>query len=107
MNAYIGLSFDQRAGEFGFRPARSGDGCYFWSAGRGWGEIEFSGLTATNRVKGGELLISRLGLPTLLGHASIDAMPVRRDGAIVLLGSLRKFGAGDELVVGVDALGAT
>ena len=47
LNAYIGLSFDQRAGEIGFRPVRSGDGCYFWSAGRGWGEIEFSGLTAT------------------------------------------------------------
>ena len=107
LNAYIGLSFDQRAGEIGFRPARSGDGCYFWSAGRGWGEIEFSGLTATIRVKGGELLISRLGLPTLPGHATIDgnAREARRRHRVAR--RLAKAGAGDELVVGVDALGAT
>jgi len=106
VNAYIGLSFDQRIGEIGFRPARKGDGVYFWSAGRGWGEIEFRGPRATLRVKGGELLVSRLGLPTLPGRATIDGRPAERDGAVVLLGAHRRFGPGDRLVIGADARGA-
>src|ERR1700719_170905 len=35
INAYSGLSFDQRREEIGFKPARTDDGVYFWSAGRG------------------------------------------------------------------------
>ena len=46
LNAFIGLTFDQRAGEIGFAPARAGDAVYFWSAGRGWGEIAFRGGSA-------------------------------------------------------------
>ena len=47
INAYSGLTFDQRCGEIGFRPARAGDGVYFWSAGRGWGVVELKGSTVT------------------------------------------------------------
>ena len=47
VNAYSGLSFDQRCGEIGFRPARAGDGVYFWSAGRGWGVVGLKGSTLT------------------------------------------------------------
>jgi non-lysosomal glucosylceramidase len=105
LNAYIGLTFDQRAFEIGFRPARSGDGVYFWSAGRGWGEIEFSGLTAALRVKGGELLVSRVHLPTLTGRCQIDGSHAERDGDVVLLGSRRKFGVGDSFVIGAERIG--
>ena len=82
LNAYIGLSFDQRAGEIGLSPARPGDAVYFWSAGRGWGEVSFRGRTAILSVHGGELTISRLSLPTLPGPATVDGGPVRRGTAM-------------------------
>ena len=44
VNAFLGLTFDQRKGEIGFHPAAAGDAVYFWSAGRGWGEIALPGL---------------------------------------------------------------
>ena len=44
---------------------RDEDAAYSWSAGRGRGEIEFRGATATLSVKGGELAVSRLRLPSL------------------------------------------
>ena len=58
----------------GFRPARSGDGVYFWSAGRGWGEVAFRSGTVVLTVKGGELAVSRIRLPTLPGAA----LPITR-----------------------------
>ena len=67
VNAYSGLTFDQRSGEIGFKPARAGDGLYFWSAGRGWGTVELKGSNVTLTVKGGELVVSRLRLPGLPG----------------------------------------
>jgi hypothetical protein len=106
VNAWLGLSFDQRRGEIGFRPARPGDGAYFWSAGRGWGEIVFRGAGAVLSVKGGELAVSALLLPTLPGRAMIDGRTVERDGEAVLLGATRKLDAGDFLTIEVDASGA-
>ena len=106
LNAYLGLSFDQRVDEIGFKPARSGDATYFWSAGRGWGEIEFRGVEAILSVKGGELAVSRMRLPTLPGPATVDARPVERDGDVVLLGGRRRLGPGEWIVVGADERGA-
>jgi non-lysosomal glucosylceramidase len=105
LNAYIGLTFDQRADEIGFSPARAGDAVYFWSAGRGWGEIEFSGRSAFLSVRGGELAVSRLRLPTLPGRVTIDGRPVGRDGEVVLLGERRMLRPGQQIVVGADERG--
>ena len=107
VNAYSGLSFDQRREEIGFSPARTGDGVYFWSAGRGWGVVELQGLTATLLVKGGELAISRLRLPGLAGPAHRQGQARERDGNVVLLGGRQTLMAGDRLVVGVDTYGDT
>jgi non-lysosomal glucosylceramidase len=106
VNAYSGLSFDQRRGEIGFRPARGGDAVYFWSAGRGWGEIAFLGSEATLSVLGGELEIAAVLLPTLPGRARVDGRIVERDGDAILLGGRRIMKAGNRLIVGVEARGA-
>jgi len=105
LNAYIGLTFDQRADEVGFKPARAGDAVYFWSAGRGWGEIEFRGRSAILSVRGGELAVSRLRLPTLPGRVTIDARPVERDGDVILIGERRTLRPGQHIVVGADERG--
>jgi non-lysosomal glucosylceramidase len=105
LNAYTGLTFDQRADEIGFKPARAGDAVYFWSAGRGWGEIEFRGRSAILSVRGGELAVSRLRLPTLPGRVTIDGRPVERDGEVILLGERRVLRPGQHIVVGADERG--
>jgi non-lysosomal glucosylceramidase len=102
LNAFIGLTFDQRAGEIGFAPARPGDAVYFWSAGRGWGEIAFCGGSALLTVKGGELKVSRLRLPTLAGRLSVDGRPADREGAVVLLGEERTLASGERIVIGAE-----
>ncbi len=107
INAFSGLSFDQRSGEIGFRPARPGDGIYFWSAGRGWGVVELKGSTMTLTVKGGELLISRLRLPELPGVATVNGRSTERSGDVIILGRPRKLQAGDSLVAELDAYGQT
>jgi uncharacterized protein (DUF608 family) len=106
VNAYIGLSFDQRRGEIGFRPAHSGDATYFWSAGRGWGEFSWRAGVATLSVKGGELEISALALPTWPGRATVDGKAVVREGDAIRLGGRRKLLSGERLVVEVEARGA-
>jgi uncharacterized protein (DUF608 family) len=105
VNAYIGLFFDQRRGEIGFRPARAGDGIYFWSVGKGWGVVELKGSTVTLTVKGGELAVSKLRLPSFPGAAVVDGQTAQRDGALILLGKERTLRAGDRLVVEIDAYG--
>jgi hypothetical protein len=105
INAYSGLSFDQRCGEIGFRPASTGDGVYFWSAGRGWGVVELKGPTLTLTVKGGELVVSKLRLPGLPGAVTVDGRAAERSGDLILLGRHHALQAGDRLVVGVDAYG--
>jgi non-lysosomal glucosylceramidase len=105
VNAYSGLSFDQRCDEIGFSPAATGDGVYFWSAGRGWGTVELKGSTVTLTVKGGQLAVSRLRLPRLSGSPSVDGRATERDGDVILLGRRHTLQAGDRLVVGVDANG--
>jgi hypothetical protein len=105
INAYSGLSFDQRSGEIGFRPARAGDGSYFWSAGRGWGVVEIQRSTVTLTVKGGELAVSRLRLPGLLGTVTVQGQVAERSGDVILLGHQRILQAGDRLVAGVDTYG--
>jgi hypothetical protein len=107
LNAWSGLSFDQRNDEIGFRPARAQDATYFWSAGRGWGEIEFRDRSATLTVRGGELAVSRLRLPTLPGRVTIDGMPAERDRDVVQLGARHVLGAGKQLVIGADERGAS
>jgi uncharacterized protein (DUF608 family) len=105
VNAWTGILFDQRKEEIGFRPAQGGDGVYFWSAGRGWGEVAFRGPTVTLTVKGGELAVSRVRLPAHAGTASVDGRAAAREGDAVLLGSLRRLKPGEQLVIGVDARG--
>jgi non-lysosomal glucosylceramidase len=105
VNAYSGLSFDQRRDEIGFSPAGTGDGVYFWSAGRGWGTVELKGFTMTLTVKGGELAVSRLRLPRLPGSPNVEGRAAEREGDVILLGRRRTLQAGDRLVVGVDANG--
>jgi len=105
VNAFSGLTFDQRKGEIGFCPARSGDGKYFWSAGRGWGEVAFRGASVTLVVLGGELSLARLALPNICGPATVDGCPLGRDGSAILLGRTRTLGAGQRLVVSVDTPG--
>ena len=100
VNAYIGLSFDQRRGEIGFKPAKPGAATYFWSAGRGWGEISFAGRGATLIVKGGELTLSRLSLPSLPGSVTVDGKPAKRDGATIMLDASRTLKPGERIVVG-------
>jgi non-lysosomal glucosylceramidase len=105
INAYSGLSFDQRSGEIGFRPARTGDGVYFWSAGRGWGVVEMQRSTVTLTVKGGELAVSRLLLPGLLGTVTVQGQVAERNGEVILLGRQHILQAGDRLVAKVDTYG--
>jgi hypothetical protein len=107
LNAYTGLTFDQRVGEIGFKPARGHDGVYFWSAGRGWGEIELAGSTATLSVKGGELNVSRIRVAGFAGRVAVDGNVAEREGDVILLGATRKLKVGDRLVVGADARGQT
>ncbi len=107
INAYSGLTFDQRRGEIGFRPARGGDGVYFWSAGKGWGLIELKGSTVTLTVKGGQLVISRLVLPGLPGRATVGGRSAERDGHAILLNGDQRLEAGGRLVVEVEAYGQT
>ena len=102
LNAYIGLTFDQRAGEIGFAPAVSEDAVYFWSAGRGWGEVVFRGDSVTLTVLGGELRVSRIRLPMLPGGASVDGQPAEREGAVVLLGVERTLAPGERFVIGAE-----
>jgi non-lysosomal glucosylceramidase len=105
VNAYLGFSFDQRIGEIGFSPARAGDGIYFWSAGRGWGQIELQGSTMTLSVKGGELVVSKLRLPGLSGTITVDGQAVERHGDIILLGRQHRLQAEDRIVVSADRYG--
>jgi non-lysosomal glucosylceramidase len=105
VNAYSGLSFDQRYGEIGFKPACAGDGVYFWSAGRGWGVVELRGSTVTLIVKGGELGLSRLRLPGRSGAATVQGRNVERNGDLIVLGKHHSLKAGDRLVVEVQAYG--
>ena len=81
VNAYAGLSFDQRKGEIGFNPARAGDGIYFWSLGRGWGEIQRRGKTIFIDIKGGELSIAQIRLPGSTGPVTVDGQ--RRSGRVI------------------------
>jgi len=106
VNAWSGLTFDQRIGEIGFRPARGGDATYFWSAGRGWGEIALRNGTATLQVKGGELTVSRMRLPSLAGPVTVDGEAVRRDGDVIVLSQPRLLHAGERIVVGAGKRGA-
>jgi len=105
VNAYSGLSFDQRCGEIGFKPARAGDGVYFWSAGQGWGVVKLKGSTVTLTVKGGELAVSRLRLPGRSGAVTVEGQAAERNGDLILLGRQQTLKAGDRLVVEVDAYG--
>jgi non-lysosomal glucosylceramidase len=105
VNAYSGLSFDQRSGEIAFRPARAGDGIYFWSAGRGWGIVEMKGSTLTLTVKGGELAMSGIRLPELLGAATVDGRIAERKDDLILLGNQQTLQAGDRMVLEVHSYG--
>ena len=100
VNAYSGFTFDQRSREIGLKPARSGDGVYFWSAGRGWGVIELKGTSVNLVVKGGELTVSRLRLPGRSGGpALVDGQSADRDGDIVVFGKERILKAGECLAI--------
>ena len=102
LNAYIGLTFDQRVGEIGFAPAVSEDAVYFWSAGRGWGEIVFRGDSVALTVLGGELRVSRIRLPMLHGGTSVDGRPAEREGAVVLLEQNGRSVQGERFVIGAE-----
>jgi len=119
VNAYSGFTFDQRIGEIGLKPARSGDGIYFWSAGLGWGVIEIknggrpgvaqrdeSGTTVTITVKGGELTVSRLRLPSRSwSRAMVDGQTAERENDAILLGTARNLQPNDCLTVELNPHG--
>jgi len=120
VDAYSGFTFDQRSGEIGLKPARAGDGLYFWSAGCGWGIIELKGSTVQVSVKGGELIVSkvRLGGGSLLppslrdratsagsGRPIVNGQPAERDGDLILIGERRTLKTGDRLVIELDGYG--
>ena len=119
VNACSGFTFDQRIGEIGLKPARSGDGIYFWSAGLGWGVIEIkngdrpgvaqrdkSGTTVTITVKGGELTVSRLRLPDRSwSTATVDGQIAERDDDAILLGTARNLQPNDCLTVELNPNG--
>jgi uncharacterized protein (DUF608 family) len=105
INAYSGFSFDQRCGEIGFKPARAGDGVYFWSAGRGWGAVELRGSTVALTVKGGELAVSRLWLPGRPGAATVQGQAAERKGDLIMLGRHYTLKTGDRLVVELGGYG--
>ena len=107
VNAFTGLSFDARIDEIGFKPAREGDAVYFWSAGRGWGEVAFLASSVTITVKGGELSLARLRLPTLAGAVAINGAPALRSEDVILLDRPRKLKVGDRLVIEGQARGKT
>lgn len=100
INAWLGLSYDARRGEIGFSPAQARAGRYFWSAGEGWGEIEWSPNSATLRVKGGRLAVAGLRLPHLgSGGAVVDGAHAARDGDMIHLPERRVLKAGEALTV--------
>jgi non-lysosomal glucosylceramidase len=120
VNAYSGFIFDQRIGEIGLKPARSGDGIYFWSAGRGWGVIDIKndggaetgrdrdrgGTCVTITVKGGELAVSRLRLPSRSwSTAMVDGQAAGRDDDAILLQTVRTLKTGDSLSVELNTDG--
>jgi uncharacterized protein (DUF608 family) len=103
VNAYSGFSFDQRIGEIGLKPARPGDGVYFWSAGRGWGVIELRGGGLTIKVRGGELSLSQVRFSEdSWVSAAVDGQAVRRDQDLILLGKERSLKAGEQLVIALS-----
>jgi non-lysosomal glucosylceramidase len=103
VNAYSGFTFDQRAGEIGLKPARPGDGVYFWSGGHGWGVIELKGPGLTIKVRGGELSVSRLRLPGYSwSTATVDGQTAGRDDDAVLLRTARTVKAGEQLVIALS-----
>ena len=57
-------------------------------------------------VKGGELAVSRLRLPSLAGPATVDGKAARRDGDVILLSQPRLLRAGERIVVGAGERGA-
>ena len=99
VNAWTGLSFDQRSGSLGLAPKGDVDGVHFWSAGRGWGEIAVDGASATLTVKGGELAVGRLSLPFLAGAVTVDGKAATREGDVVVLPAAIRMAAGDSLVI--------
>jgi uncharacterized protein (DUF608 family) len=105
VNAFAGLSFDQRRGEIGLKPARPGNGIYFWSAGKGWGTVEFRNSTLEMSVIGGELTVSRVRLPGMPGKARVDGQAAGREGDVILLGARRTLKPGDRLVVELSTNG--
>jgi uncharacterized protein (DUF608 family) len=107
VNAFSGLTFDARIDEIGFKPAQPGDAVYFWSAGRGWGEVVIRGRTIAIAVAGGELAVARLRMPTLPGAIFVDGVQAERDGEVILLPATRKLKAGDRLFLEGDTRGET
>ncbi|CAB3798361.1 GH116 family glycosyl-hydrolase [Pararobbsia alpina] len=99
VNAWLGLSFDARRGEIGFRPARHASGVFPWSAGKGWGDVTVDGAEVSLYVKGGELQLASLSLPSLDGEVTVDGVTARREGSRVHLASPRLMRAGERLVV--------
>ena len=100
INAYLGLSFDARRKAIGFRLARAGDGTYFWSAGRGWGQLQVAGTEATITVLGGELNVAEIALGGLGPVVTVDGSPVRRSGDAVVLDGPRLLSSGESLTLG-------
>ncbi|WEK52133.1 MAG: GH116 family glycosyl-hydrolase [Candidatus Kaistia colombiensis] len=99
VNAWTGLTFDQRVNQIGFAPKRDEDGTLFWSAGKGWGELERQDGRVSLTVKGGELDVARITLPFLKGAVSVDGAAVERDGDTVVLPATRSLKAGDRLTL--------
>ncbi|MBZ9938348.1 non-lysosomal glucosylceramidase [Mesorhizobium sp. BR1-1-16] len=99
VNAWSGLTFDQRSGTIGFAPKGEARGTHFWSAGKGWGKLAVEGDKATLRVLGGELSVGRVVLPFLAGSVTVNGKVAIREGEVVVLPTPASLKAGEALVI--------
>ena len=106
LNAFIGLSFDQRADEIGFRPARAGMGPISGRPAAAGARSNSASARRSCRSKAASLRPRASACRVSPGRVTVDGRPVDRDGDVVLLGARRRLGPGERIVIGADGRGA-
>ncbi len=101
LNAYIGLTFDQRIGEIGFAPgARRRRGLFLVGGPRlGRGRISRRRRDAHRQGRRADGL-APAACRSLPARVSVDGQPAKRDGDVVLLGAERTLRPGERIIVG-------
>ena len=106
-NAYIGLSFDQRADEIGFSPARSGDGDLLLVGGPRLGRDRIPRTRRRScRSRAASLPFRASACRRLPGRVTVDGRRSSATATSSCLGGRRRLGPGERIVVGADARGA-